>query len=106
MCYFFLVFSTPEGLEDVSKYPNLIAELLRRGWSEEEIAKITSGNIIRVMKAVEKEAESLQAKSTGIEDWIPNADVEGQPCRTVEDYGETRRSSSYDSYEKHLLQFL
>ena len=33
----------PEGLEDVSKYPNLIAELLRRGWSDAEVMGLTSG---------------------------------------------------------------
>lgn len=35
----------PEGLEDVSKYPNLIAELLRRGWSDAEVMGLTSGEL-------------------------------------------------------------
>lgn len=45
--------SLPRGLEDVSKYPNLIAELLRRGHSEAEIEKICSGNVLRVWAEVE-----------------------------------------------------
>jgi len=43
----------PTGLKDVSSYPNLVAGLLKRGYSEEDIKKILSGNLIRVWKAVE-----------------------------------------------------
>ena len=46
--------SLPTGLKDVSDYPNLIAELLRRNYSEEDIEKICSGNLLRVWKAVEE----------------------------------------------------
>jgi len=45
--------SVVEGLEDVSKYPSLTAELLRRGYRDEEIKKILGLNILRVMRAVE-----------------------------------------------------
>ena len=45
--------SVVEGLEDVSKYPALTAELLRRGYRDEEIKKILGLNILRVMRAVE-----------------------------------------------------
>ena len=48
--------SLPTGLKDVSQYPNLIVELLKRGYSEEDIAKICSKNVLRVWKAVEKAA--------------------------------------------------
>ncbi|MCB0428710.1 MAG: dipeptidase [Flavobacteriales bacterium] len=51
----------PTGLEDVSKYPNLIKELLDRGYSEDDIQKICSGNILRVWKAVEDYAASTAA---------------------------------------------
>lgn len=44
--------SLPEGLKDVSHYPNLIAELLRRGYSDEDIAKICYKNVFRVWNAV------------------------------------------------------
>ena len=45
--------SLPAGLEDVSMYPKLIAELLRRGYGEADIQKICSGNALRVWQAVE-----------------------------------------------------
>jgi membrane dipeptidase len=45
--------SLPIGLEDVSMYPNLIAELLERGYGEADIEKICSGNVLRVWQAVE-----------------------------------------------------
>ncbi len=44
--------SLPTGLKDVSQYPNLIYELLKRGYTEEDIEKICSGNVFRVWKAV------------------------------------------------------
>lgn len=47
----------PEGLEDVSRYPNLIEELLRRGYTDEMIQKICSGNLLRVWSAVERVAQ-------------------------------------------------
>ncbi|MBU3079514.1 dipeptidase [Sphingomonas quercus] len=49
----------PEGLEDVSTYPALLAELMRRGWSDANIAKLAGGNVLRVMAAAEKVAASL-----------------------------------------------
>lgn len=73
--------TVPEGLEDVSKYPFLIAELISRGWSDHEIAGLTGGespvylplirdyqskamvaeNMLRVMSKVEAVAAKLQA---------------------------------------------
>jgi membrane dipeptidase len=52
--------SMPEGLEDVSKFPELFAELLRRGYDEESLAKIARGNVLRVMRDNERVAERLQ----------------------------------------------
>lgn len=43
----------PDGLEDVSKYPDLVAELLRRGWTEEEIKAALAYNFLRVFQEVE-----------------------------------------------------
>ncbi len=48
--------SLPTGLKDVSTYPNLIQGFLDRGYSEQDIAKILSGNLIRVWKSVEEYA--------------------------------------------------
>ncbi|MGL4637700.1 MAG: dipeptidase [Beijerinckiaceae bacterium] len=47
----------PEGLEDVSKFPDLIAALMERGWSDANLAKLASRNFVRVMRAVEKVAK-------------------------------------------------
>jgi membrane dipeptidase len=47
----------PEGLEDVSCYPNITAELLRRGWSEPEIRKVLGQNVLRVMADAEAAAD-------------------------------------------------
>lgn len=55
------VFTLPAGLQDVAGYPNLIAKLLERGYSEEAIAKICSGNILRVWRSVEQTAQMLQS---------------------------------------------
>jgi membrane dipeptidase len=52
--------SVPLGLEDVSKYPALTAELLRRGYKDEEVKKILGLNILRVMRQVEKVSAKLQ----------------------------------------------
>ncbi len=51
--------SLPTGLKDVSQYPNLIKELLKRGYSEEDIAKICYQNVFRVWNAVEAHAANL-----------------------------------------------
>ena len=51
----------PDGLEDVSKYPDLFVELLRRGYSNDEVAGIAGENVLRVMAAAEKVATQLQA---------------------------------------------
>jgi membrane dipeptidase len=51
----------PAGLEDVSKYPDLLAELLRRGYSKEDIKKVAGLNVLRVMRGTERVARELQS---------------------------------------------
>jgi membrane dipeptidase len=51
----------PEDLEDVSGYPRLVAELIRRGWSDRDLAKLAQGNLLRVMRAAEAAARRAQA---------------------------------------------
>jgi len=46
----------PIGLEDVSCYPNLFAELIRRGWTDADLGKLAGGNVLRVMRAAESVA--------------------------------------------------
>ncbi len=48
---------TPEGLDDVSKFPNLTRALLEKGYSVDDLKKIYSGNLLRVMRGVEKAAK-------------------------------------------------
>ena len=55
------VTSLARGLEDVSGYPNLTAELLYRGYTEEEICKILSGNLFRVLERAEVVRDELAA---------------------------------------------
>jgi membrane dipeptidase len=52
--------SVPEGLENVSTYPTLTAELLRRGYKEDELKKILGLNLLRVWKAADVAATTLQ----------------------------------------------
>jgi len=52
----------PQGLEDVSKYPALVAELLRRGYNDDEVKKILGDNVLRIMRDVEKVSKRLQSE--------------------------------------------
>ena len=58
--------SVVQGLENVSTYPALMAELSRRGYSDEDIAKITSRNILRVMRSAEAVAAKLKGTTPSI----------------------------------------
>jgi membrane dipeptidase len=53
----------PTQLEDVSTYPLITQELLNRGWKADEIGKLMSGNILRVMREAEQVAAKLQAEA-------------------------------------------
>src|SRR5881628_2144203 len=50
----------PVGMEDVSKFPDLIAELLRRGWSETDVKKVAGLNTLRVMREAERVAAEMR----------------------------------------------
>jgi len=52
--------SLPEGLESVADYPALLAEMLRRGWSDAAVAGLAGGNLLRVMEQAEKVAASMR----------------------------------------------
>ncbi len=51
----------PEGMEDVSTFPLLFAELIGRGWSDEDLAKIAGGNVLRALERAEAVAREMQA---------------------------------------------
>lgn len=53
----------PEGLSDVSMFPNLFAELVRRGWSDEDLTKIAGGNVLRALEQAEAVAKRLQREN-------------------------------------------
>ncbi|XP_074471837.1 dipeptidase 1 [Sebastes fasciatus] len=70
----------PEGLEDVSKVPKLVAELLRRGWTDEEVKAALGNNLLRVLSKAEEVRDGLKDKSP--DDFpIPYDEVKNS-CRT------------------------
>ena len=52
----------PKGLEGVETYPALLAELARRGWSDADLAKLSGGNVLRVMERVEAVAAAMKGE--------------------------------------------
>ena len=50
----------PTGVDDVSTYPALLAELMRRGWGDADVAKLAGGNVLRVMAAAERVSAEMQ----------------------------------------------
>ncbi|XP_042776713.1 dipeptidase 1 isoform X3 [Panthera leo] len=74
----------PVGLEDVSKYPDLVAELLRRRWTEAEVRGALANNLLRVFEAVEQVSDHTQSPE---EEPIPAAQLQAS-CRTMYGYSE------------------
>ena len=66
--------SLPEGLEDVSGYPALLEELLRRGWSREDVAKVAGLNVLRVMRENERVASRVQLEESALDVLIEEID--------------------------------
>ncbi|KAJ6657155.1 hypothetical protein lerEdw1_002744 [Lerista edwardsae] len=74
--------SVPEGLEDVSKYPDLVTELLRRNWTEEEVRGALAENLLRVFQRAEQERDAMSREAVAPDDVpIPFQELEGA-CRT------------------------
>jgi membrane dipeptidase len=67
----------PTGLEDVSGFPDLLAELLRRGYSDADVQQIAGLNVLRVMQQVEQVAARLQAERPASEALIEDLDPVG-----------------------------
>jgi membrane dipeptidase len=55
----------PEGMEDISKTPNLVRGLMERGFSDEDILKVLGGNTLRVMREVERISQRMKAEAAG-----------------------------------------
>lgn len=64
----------PEGLEDVSKYPALFTELIKRGWTMEELGKLAGENLLRVFEKVEQQRSEL-AHLAPFDEPIPDEDL-------------------------------
>jgi membrane dipeptidase len=69
----------PDGLQDVSCYPALIAELLDRGWSEPDCGRLASGNILRVMHEAEAASQAISARRGPSRARIEEVDQAAQP---------------------------
>jgi membrane dipeptidase len=74
--------SLPIGLEDVSGYPRLVAELADRGWSDADLGKLTNGNALRVLREAEHAARRLQAQRDPSLATIDELDGAGRPAET------------------------
>jgi len=70
---------TPVGLKDVSAYPALMAELLRRGYTKEEVKKVAGLNVLRVMKKTEQNAAILQQEVAPQDRKIEEVDTVSMP---------------------------
>ncbi len=53
--------SVPVGLENVSRFPDLLAELLRRGWSEQDVKQVAGLNVLRVLRAADRVSAEMRA---------------------------------------------
>lgn len=67
--------ATPTGLEGVDKFPAIFAELIRRGWSDADLAKLAGGNILRVLKSAEEVSARLRASGPPSEATIEALDA-------------------------------
>ncbi|MNN66868.1 Membrane dipeptidase [compost metagenome] len=63
--------SLPAGVESVEAYPRILAELMRRGWSEADIRKISGENLLRTMRAVERAATAERGQRPNLTQ-LPN----------------------------------
>ncbi|XP_075432945.1 dipeptidase 1 [Ascaphus truei] len=79
----------PHGLEDVSKYPDLVAELLRRGWTQTEVEAALAKNLIRVFEEVEQVSRNMHTQRPDDEP-IPYKEIESD-CHTGHGYNTGKR---------------
>ncbi|XP_070616556.1 dipeptidase 3-like [Erythrolamprus reginae] len=93
----------PTGLEDVSKYPGLIEELLKRGWTKEELRGVLRENLLRVFKEVENVKRTMQEKASEVE--IPLKEVD-QSCRLELKPPDSERNNSCSLVSMELLKSL
>jgi membrane dipeptidase len=75
--------STPTGLEDVSKYPDLLGELMRRGYSKKDIQKIAGLNVLRALRKTEQVAAELQRNAVASDVLIEEVQTQTQTTETT-----------------------
>lgn len=75
--------TTPEGLDSVATYPVLFAELIRRGYSDEDLKKIAGLNVLRIMRKTEQVAARLQKESAPSDVKIEEVDPPRKPAPSV-----------------------
>ena len=74
------IFNSLEGMEDVSKWPDLVAEMLKRGLTDEDVEKIIGRNLLRVWNQVDAVAEKIQGEhKKPVQDRLPHLKRPGQP---------------------------
>ncbi len=73
----------PDGLQDVSCYPGLVAELMERGWSEADCGQLASGNILRVMHEAQATASAISARRAPSSARIEDLDGAAPPADDV-----------------------
>jgi len=94
----------PVGLEDVSKVPALVAELLRRGWTDEDVKAALGNNLLRVLRQVETVRDNL--KNTTPDDVpIPYDEVKNS-CRTSHGYPDPGPGPDSAAAAVHSLSLL
>ncbi|KIW52315.1 hypothetical protein PV05_07961 [Exophiala xenobiotica] len=69
------MYTSVEGQEDASKYPHLVAELLSRGWTEDEMRDVMGGNLMRVMDEVDALKERLKDELPSSAVWEKRTDL-------------------------------
>ncbi len=71
----------PDGLENVGCFPRLFAQLMRRGWSDPPLAALASGNVLRVLRTVERVGAQLRKSETARVGRIEDFDGRAKPAR-------------------------
>ena len=88
----------PDGLQDVSAFPGLIAELLRRGYSDDDVRKVAGGNVLRVMRGAEAVAARLQQERAPSEATIED---DGRELGAASRGPARREALTVDAYRLH-----